>query len=73
MNPDRPIAEQFPPYSKVWHRASSQPLIVIGYIEYCDGSTAVYCDDGNEHSAEMPEALSLTDPENEFEAGAASG
>lgn len=67
MDLDRPLRQQFPPFARVWHRASGDSGIVIGYVEYCDGTERVYVDHGGGCVAEFPQALTLTDPEKEFE------
>lgn len=63
---DQSIKEKFPPFSIVWHRGDGRRGVVYGYLEYCDGTEAVYVDFGSSAMPLIPEVVTRTDPDTEF-------
>ncbi len=63
MNPDKPIEEQFPCGSFVWHRVSGQKFMVIGHATYIDGTSQIIMNAGEGDRQQMPELLSTENPE----------
>lgn len=63
---DQSIKERFPAYTIVWHRGSEAKGVVYGWLEYADGTEAVYVDFGTSAMPLIPEILTTVDPEKEF-------
>jgi hypothetical protein len=63
---DQSIKERFPAFSLVWHRGDERKGVVYGWLEYADGTEAVYVDFGSSAMPILPEILTNQDPDAEF-------
>jgi hypothetical protein len=56
------LAKRYPTGTMLWHRASGERLVVIGYNVDAQGCALLECDGGRSWGKQFPKSLSRTKP-----------